>query len=185
MVYHSSMNDVEVQQVCGCSMLPIKTGTRGPAPLLAESSEQPDIIDEVLGFFKANVLFKQYEVKGGADRLLIYLTLYITQCLQRLEKCPTSVEGIKALHAAESTLTDWDAAHGPTNEDVAKGIAGIWAAVPKIKIEVSEIFTCGSAPTCVANIKVVVDENTTLDVCDIFEFDAALEKVVSLKAYKA
>ena len=95
------------------------------------------------------------------------------------------VEGIKALHAAESTLTDWDAAHGPTNEDVAKGIAGIWAAVPKIKIEVSEIFTCGSAPTCVANIKVVVDENTTLDVCDIFEFDAALEKVVSLKAYKA
>ena len=56
-----------------------------------------DIIDEVLGYFKANVLFKHFEVKGGADRVLIYLTLYITQCLQKLEKCATPVEGLKAL----------------------------------------------------------------------------------------
>ena len=98
MVYHSSLNELpDVQQVCGCSMLPIVTTTRGPAPLAPEGQE--DIIDEVLGFFKANVLFKHFEVKGGADRVLIYLTLYITQCLQRLEKCPTPQEGIKALTA--------------------------------------------------------------------------------------
>ena len=54
MVYHSSMNEVDAQQVCGCSMLPIVTTTRGPAPLAAEGTD--DIIDEVLGFFKANVL---------------------------------------------------------------------------------------------------------------------------------
>ena len=54
-------------------------------------------MDEALNYFKANVLFKHFEVKGGADRVLIYLTLYVTQCLQRLEKCPTPVEGIKAL----------------------------------------------------------------------------------------
>jgi len=97
MVYHSSMNEVDVQQAAGISILPIVTTTRGPAPLAPEGSD--DIIDEVLGFFKANVLFKHFEVKGGADRLLIYLTLYVTQCLQKLEKCPTPTDGIKALTA--------------------------------------------------------------------------------------
>lgn len=56
-------------------------------------------MDETLNFFKANVLFKHFPPKGGADRLLIYMTLYTTQCLQRLEKCPTPTEGMKALTA--------------------------------------------------------------------------------------
>ena len=64
------------------------------------------------------------------------------------------VAGIEALHAAESTLTDWDASHGPTNADVAKGIGGIWSAVPEIKIEIVDIYTCGKALSCVANINV-------------------------------
>ena len=37
------------------------------------------------------------------------------------------VPGIKALHAATSKLTDWDSSHGPTNEEVSQGIAGIWS----------------------------------------------------------
>lgn len=81
----------------GCSVLPLKTTTRGPAPLAPDGAD--DIIDEILGFFKANVLFKHFEVKGPADRVLIYLTLYITQCLQKLEKCPNPIEGVKALTA--------------------------------------------------------------------------------------
>jgi len=98
MVYHSTMNDrTDVQTVCGCAMLPIKTTTRGPAPLAPEGED--DIVDEVLNFFKANVLFKHFEVKGGADRVLIYLTLYTTQCLQKLEKFPNSFEGLKSLTA--------------------------------------------------------------------------------------
>ena len=36
-----------------------------------------DIIDESLKYFKANVLFKNFEFKGTADRVLVYLTLYI------------------------------------------------------------------------------------------------------------
>lgn len=56
-----------------------------------------DILDEIFGYFKANVLFKHFEVKGPADRVLIYITLYITKCLQRLEKCPNAMEGLKAL----------------------------------------------------------------------------------------
>ena len=158
--YHSSMNGGEHEVACGCAVLPLKTTTRGPAPLLADSTPPPthlipdqaplpcprrsrprsppaprppppplalgalspshpssqraqlrslgstpsiagedDIVDEVLGYFKANVLFKHFEVKGAADRVLIYLTLYITQCLQKLEKCPSPIEGLKALTA--------------------------------------------------------------------------------------
>ena len=40
-----------------------------------------DFIDEVLGFFKANVLFKSFQPAGSADRVLLYLTLYTTQAL--------------------------------------------------------------------------------------------------------
>lgn len=65
----------------------------------ALASGADDIIDETLLYFKANTLFKHFEVKGGGDRVLIYLTLYTTQCLLRLEKCPTAVDGLKALTA--------------------------------------------------------------------------------------
>jgi len=98
MVYHSSQNDrTDVQVVCGCAVLPIKTTTRGPAPLAPEGEE--DIIDEVLNFFKANVLFKHFEVKGTADRVLIYLTLYTTQCLKKMESSSSKADAVKALTA--------------------------------------------------------------------------------------
>ena len=36
-----------------------------------------DVIDEALHYFKANVFFRTYEIKSDADRVLIYVTLYI------------------------------------------------------------------------------------------------------------
>ena len=39
------------------------------------SGEGEDIIDEAINFYRYNVFFRNYEVQGGADRLLIYLTL--------------------------------------------------------------------------------------------------------------
>jgi actin related protein 2/3 complex subunit 3 len=35
------------------------------------------VIDEALHYFKANVFFRTYEIKSDADRVLIYVTLYI------------------------------------------------------------------------------------------------------------
>ena len=49
-------------------------------------SADEDIIDETLNFFKANVFFKNFEINGNADRLLIYLTLYTTDCIVKLQK---------------------------------------------------------------------------------------------------
>lgn len=64
--------------------LPLKTQVRGPA---AKEYGETDIIDEALHYFKANVFFRNYEVKNESDRLLIYMTLYITECLKKLQKC--------------------------------------------------------------------------------------------------
>lgn len=45
-----------------------------------------DIVDEALQYFKANILFRNFAVKGDADRLLIYATLYISACLNKVLK---------------------------------------------------------------------------------------------------
>ncbi len=37
-------------------------------------------------YFRANVLFRNFDVRGGADKTLIYLTLHAVQCLVKLEK---------------------------------------------------------------------------------------------------
>lgn len=57
----------------------------GPAPRIDNGL---DIIDEALTLFKPNIFFREYEIKSPADRTLIYLTLYISECLRKLQKCP-------------------------------------------------------------------------------------------------
>jgi len=80
-VTHSQFNTLQVQNVCNLAILPLKTKTKGPAP---PQQDGDDIIDEALNAFKANVFFKNFEVKGPADRLLVYITLYISQALLKM-----------------------------------------------------------------------------------------------------
>mmetsp|Transcript_5639 Transcript_5639/g.13608 ORF Transcript_5639/g.13608 Transcript_5639/m.13608 type:complete len:171 (+) Transcript_5639:34-546(+) len=96
MVYHSNLEDPNAEVVCGCAILPMKTTTKGPAPVIQEGD---DFIDEVLGFFKANVLFKSFQPAGSADRVLLYLTLYTTQALAKCVTCETAPVALKALTA--------------------------------------------------------------------------------------
>ena len=69
--YHSKMagQEGDLDEACGCTILPLKTQTRGPAPIQADS-EGEDIIDEVIKYFRPNSLFRNFEVKGGAARRL-------------------------------------------------------------------------------------------------------------------
>lgn len=49
--------------------------------------------------FKANILFRNFEVKSNADRSLIYLTLYISKCLLKIaEKKPNKADAEKLLY---------------------------------------------------------------------------------------
>ena len=92
--YHSQFTSPP-QVVGNMALLPLRTQFKGPA---AKDTADFDIIDESLQFFKANVFFRNYEIKSEADRTLIYLTLYVTECLKKLQKCKSKNEGLKEMH---------------------------------------------------------------------------------------
>ncbi|KAF7806450.1 monogalactosyldiacylglycerol synthase 2, chloroplastic-like [Senna tora] len=96
MVHHSSFVDEEgVDKACGCPLLPLKSHIKGPAP--TSDQDRTDIVDEAITFFRANVFFRNFDIKSPADKLLIYLTFYINVALKRLEGCRTLAEGTKAI----------------------------------------------------------------------------------------
>jgi len=61
-------------------VLPLKTKIKGPAPTADPS--KPDIIEEAIENFRANVLFKKFPPEGPADLTLAYLTIYIAEVLR-------------------------------------------------------------------------------------------------------
>lgn len=68
---------------------------------MSASNEQGDIIDETLDLFRANSLFRNFEIKGPGDRLLIILILFISDCLAKLGSArtpPTQIEASKTLN---------------------------------------------------------------------------------------
>ena len=78
-------------------LLPLRTKTRGPAytlplpspPLPANESPDPDsesydILDEVLALFRANTFFRNFELQGPADRLLVYGIWFVSDCLSKI-----------------------------------------------------------------------------------------------------
>jgi hypothetical protein len=79
MVYHSSYDQGEHASACSCAILPLNTVAKGPAP----ATKERDIIDEVLDLYRANVLFRNFDVRNNADKLLIYLSIFVTACLKR------------------------------------------------------------------------------------------------------
>ncbi|XP_016969485.1 actin-related protein 2/3 complex subunit 3 [Drosophila rhopaloa] len=93
--YHSQIKEVR-QQVGNMAILPLRTQVRGPAP---SANVESDIIDESLYFFKANVFFRTYEIKSDVDRVLIYVTLYITECLKKLNRSTSKAQGQQDMYS--------------------------------------------------------------------------------------
>jgi len=63
----------------------------------SSADPQDDIVDEAIRTFRANVLFRNFEVRNSADRVLIYLSLFIHQVLKRAEKVPTKAEALRQI----------------------------------------------------------------------------------------
>ena len=94
--YHSVFLDEPNQQLIGnFALLPLRTKTRGPAqqlPQLSDTTEldiEPshtsyDPLDEILSLFRANTFFRNFEVKGPADRVLIYGILFVSEALSKI-----------------------------------------------------------------------------------------------------
>ena len=96
--YHSVFLDEPNQQLIGnFALLPLRTRTRGPAQQLPAlpsgtndidldpSNESYDPLDETLSLFRANTFFRNFEIKGPADRVLIYGILFISECLSKIK----------------------------------------------------------------------------------------------------
>ena len=64
-----------------------------------------DIIDETLSLFRANSLFRNFEIKGPADRLLIILILFVSDCLAKLGSGPGARSGPSELEASKMLNT--------------------------------------------------------------------------------
>ncbi|KAF2756089.1 ARP2/3 complex subunit Arc18 [Pseudovirgaria hyperparasitica] len=108
--YHSVFLDEPNQQLAGnFALLPLRTRTRGPAlqlpPLPAGESdltidashESYDPLDEILSLFRANTFFRNFEIKGPADRVLIYGILYISEILGKIRPGMSRREAEKAV----------------------------------------------------------------------------------------
>ncbi|KAF1741164.1 hypothetical protein MXB_2849, partial [Myxobolus squamalis] len=88
--------------VCKMAILPLNTQFKGPAPT---GSGAADVIDDAINFFRINIFHKQYDARVGqllntTDRVIIYLMLYITECLKRatkIHKCANKTDVTKEL----------------------------------------------------------------------------------------
>ncbi|KAI5962925.1 ARC18 [Candida pseudojiufengensis] len=95
--YHSTFIGEETQDsrtIGNLSLLPLNTKYRGPA---YETTDY-DIIEETLDLFRANSFFKNFEIKGNADRLLIYGILFISDCLSKINSRMSHKESTKVLN---------------------------------------------------------------------------------------
>ncbi|QIW99531.1 hypothetical protein AMS68_005049 [Peltaster fructicola] len=108
--YHSVFLDEPNQQIIGnFALLPLRTRTRGPAQQLAPlpagtseldvepSSESYDPLDEVLSLFRANTFFRNFEIKGPADRVLIYGILFVSEALSKIRPGTSRRDAEKAV----------------------------------------------------------------------------------------
>jgi actin related protein 2/3 complex subunit 3 len=86
--YHSVWNKNEPEvKYCG---IPVFDFKRDKTPSLDYSKLKVpinqielDIIDEAIIYFRANVLFKNFSIDGDADKLIVYITVFIQKCLEK------------------------------------------------------------------------------------------------------
>lgn len=102
------------------ALLPLRTRTRGPAqqlpPLSGDvtdltidaSHESYDPLDEILALFRANTFFRNFEIKGPADRVLIYGILYVSEALGKIKPGVGRRDAEKVrLFGLDVVLNDW------------------------------------------------------------------------------
>lgn len=67
-----------------------------PSSACPADPNRDDIVTEALDLFRANSLFRNFEIKGPADRLLIYLILFIGDCLTKITQGAAGERGAAA-----------------------------------------------------------------------------------------
>lgn len=106
--YHSRLGNVG-DTLGNMAYLTFRTKFRGPIQVCDPKhliDGEIDIIDEALLYFKPNVFFRSYEIQSDADRVIIYLTLFITECLKRLQKCNSKDQAVQEMYSLSISRFD-------------------------------------------------------------------------------
>ena len=86
MAYNSVFNGIEdCKLLCGIPQMAFKANkipNLDPSQKKNLKDSDLDIIDESIMNFRANVFFKNFPLKGDADKLLVYITVFIQKCLE-------------------------------------------------------------------------------------------------------
>jgi actin related protein 2/3 complex subunit 3 len=61
------------------------------------SHESYDPLDEILSLFRANTFFRNFEIKGPADRVLIYGILFVSEVLSKIKPNMSQNDAKKAV----------------------------------------------------------------------------------------
>lgn len=95
--YHSTfLGEEGTSRIVGnLCLLPIHSNFRGPS---YPPEQDYDIVEEILDLFRANSFFKNFEIKGPADRLLVYGILFVSDCLSKLNKDVSHKEATRILN---------------------------------------------------------------------------------------
>lgn len=62
------------------------------------SHESYDPLDEILSLFRANTFFRNFEIKGPADRVLIYGILYTSEVIKQIKPTMARRDADKVRH---------------------------------------------------------------------------------------
>ena len=97
--YHSIFNDNKYVLSCGIPLIEYKSNKKPNLDVgqlkLSINEIEIDIIDEALMYFRANVLFKNFPILGDADKLLVYITVFIQKCLEVISSCNDDYDKIR------------------------------------------------------------------------------------------
>merc|ERR1712013_336915 len=74
--FRSTLEDPE-KNIALVAILPLRQTAKGGDRGVGGVTSEEDIVDQALDRFKANILFKQFELETTVDRVLVYVTLYI------------------------------------------------------------------------------------------------------------
>lgn len=85
--------------MCGVARLPIPR-SKIPITEPKNASELPEfssIVDEAIYLFRANIFFKNFEIKGPADRTLLYALLFLQENLAQIAQMSSNGKSRKEM----------------------------------------------------------------------------------------
>lgn len=108
-VYHSNFKNNNYKKACNLSLIPILS-KKEPCmdfKLIKECSDQVDIIDESIFYFRANSFFSNFKLESDGDKVLVYISVFISKCLNSWNDHKSDLKKCKEIMNNLITECEW------------------------------------------------------------------------------